>query len=277
MDVAFLFLVGLAVGSFLNALIYRMESGESVLKGRSHCAVCFHKLAWHDLIPLASFAFLRGRCGYCHAKISFQYPLVELAAGFLFALVFLMGFSLAASLYAIFIFCLLLVIFVYDLKHFIIPDRILFTAIAITLLWRLFEMLSSYGGSAIGRNFEHWNLFGHWSLRFVISLPFVQALFSAITAGLFFLTLYVLSRGKWMGFGDVKFALFMGLFLAWPNIVVALFAAFLIGALAGILLVLLRKKQFSSEVPFAPFLVLGTFVAFFWGNGIAQWYLKFLY
>ncbi|MBI2573818.1 MAG: prepilin peptidase [Candidatus Wildermuthbacteria bacterium] len=263
----FLFLAGLSVGSFLNAVICRMESGESALKGRSHCMSCAHELAWHDLIPLVSFFVLRGRCRYCNARISFQYPLVEFAAGLLFAFLFVAHASFPAFLYSAAIFSLLLVIFVYDLKHFLIPDSAVFSAIAIAFLWRIFEFLK----------FDIWNLFGIWNLEFGISLPFVQALFSAIAASLFFFAIYAVSRGGAMGFGDVKLAFFMGLFLGWPNILVGLFLAFSMGAFVGISLVFLRKKQFSSEVPFAPFLILGTFIAFLWGNSVAQWYLKFLY
>lgn len=272
----FVFLFGLATGSFLNALISRMERGISVLKGRSHCVSCLHELAWYDLIPLASFALLKGKCRYCQSPISFQYPLVEAATALLFLAIFyhVQGSELLYGAYLAVVFSLLLVIFVYDLKYFIIPDSVVYSAMGLVILWRLFGLLK------FDSFLTDWKLFGIWSafggLGFEISLSLLQILFAAAGAGIFFFSIFTLSGGRAMGFGDVKFALFMGLFLGWPNILVGLFMAFLLGAAAGVFLVLSREKHLASEVPFAPFLVLGTFIALFWGEGVVSWYLAFL-
>ncbi|MBI2642527.1 MAG: prepilin peptidase [Candidatus Wildermuthbacteria bacterium] len=254
-----LFLLGLAVGSFLNSVIYRLEKRESALQGRSYCPSCKHTLSWHDLIPVLSFVFLQGKCRYCKAHISWQYPLVELGTAAVFLLIFASGekstivdFSHYGYLFAIA--SLLIVIFVYDLKHYLIPDKILYPAIGLAFLWSVFEI---------------WN-FGNWDLFRISNFGF------GILPALFFLAIFLVSRGQWMGFGDVKLALFMGLFLGWPNIVVALFAAFLLGAAIGVALIFTKKKTLTSQVPFGPFLIVGTFIGLFWGKIIVDWYLGLL-
>ncbi|HZX49790.1 MAG TPA: prepilin peptidase [Candidatus Paceibacterota bacterium] len=247
------FIGGLLVGSFLNAVIYRLEKNESALKGRSYCPRCKHQLAWDDLIPLVSFALLGGRCRYCKGRISPQYPIVEIATALLFAAFFVLQTEhVFYLLYLWVVTSLLIVLFVYDLRHYILPDKILLPAIGIVLGYRVFEV---------------WGLGFAWDLRFVVS---------GFAAALFFFAIFALSRGRAMGFGDVKLALCMGLFLGWPNIAVALFAAFFAGAVAGIALILFKKKGMKSEVPFGPFLIAGTFVALFWGKLIVDWYLDLL-
>ena len=242
----FVFLFGLAAGSFLNCLIYRLEKNESFLKGRSYCPHCHHTLTWKDLIPILSFLILRGKCRYCHQKISWQYPIVEIATGILFVSIFNFR-SLLTTIYLLLTTCFLIVIFVYDLRHYIIPDKVIYPAIGMVFLYRLFEI----------ENFLLLNV-----------------ILSALLAFIFFLAIFLLSRGRWLGFGDVKLAAFMGLFLGFPNILVALFFAYLIGAIIGIGLVFARKKTLKSEVPFGPFLVIGTFIALFWGEKIIDCYLK---
>ena len=241
-----IFLFGLVVGSFLNSIIYRLSTGESFLFKRSFCPHCKHKLGWQDLIPIFSFLILKGKCRYCHQKISLQYPLVELATGLLFVSFFIFHFSFFIFIIA----CFLIIIFVYDLKYYLIPDKIIYPAIAITFLYQLFRI----------SDFK------------LLTNPF----FSALLASLFFLTIVLVSRGKWMGVGDIKLAFFIGLFLGFPNILVALFLAFFLGAIIGVGLIVSHKKSLRSEVPFGPFLVVGTFVALFWGQNIIHWYLNFL-
>ncbi|PIS40108.1 MAG: prepilin peptidase [Candidatus Nealsonbacteria bacterium CG08_land_8_20_14_0_20_36_22] len=235
-----IFLTGLAVGSFLNCVIYRL----AIPRGRSFCPFCKHRLSWQDLIPVLSFFILRGKCRYCRKKISLQYPLVEIATGLLFLLIFNFQFSIFNFIIA----CFLITIFVYDLKHFIIPDKIIFPAIIIALIFN-FQFL-------ISKQFSIFN----------------YSILSAFGAAIFFLTIVLISRGKAMGIGDIKLAFFMGLFLGFPNILVALFLAFLIGAIIGVGLILAKRKTLKSEVPFGPFLVTGIFIALFWGEKMIGWY-----
>ena len=260
-------LFGLVMGSFLNCIIYRLQTGESFLKGRSFCPHCRHELSWQDLIPVFSFLILKGKCRYCQKPISWQYPLVELATGIIFLLIvwnlefgICLEFGIWNLLFYLLISCFLIIIFVYDLKHYIIPDAVIYPAIAIAFLYQLFRML----------NFVNWNLFGIWNVESGILRP----ISSAFLASLFFLAIVFLSQGKWMGLGDVKLAFLMGLFLGFPNILVALFLAFFIGAIIGIGLIISGKRTLKSEVPFGPFLITGTFIALFWGNQITNWYLS---
>jgi prepilin signal peptidase PulO-like enzyme (type II secretory pathway) len=252
----YIFIFGLFIGSFLNCVIYRTEKGKSFLKGRSFCPHCRRILHWQDLVPVLSYAFLRGKCRHCRKKISIQYPLVELATGILFVLVFLLsGFGIWDFINICFFFlasCFLIIIFVYDLKHFIIPDKFLFPLIGIVVIYRIFEFLSQSNHSVL------------------------NYLFSAIFASAFFLTIYLISRGKWMGFGDVKLAFFMGFFLGYPNIIGALFFAFMIGAIIGLGLIFMHKKTLKSEVPFGPFLIASTFIFLFWGAAIINWYFNLI-
>jgi leader peptidase (prepilin peptidase) / N-methyltransferase len=260
-----IFLLGSFIGSFLNVLADRLPRNESVVKGRSHCEKCKKELAWYDLIPLLSFIFLKGKCRYCHTRLSAYYPIVEFITGVMFVITAIFVFSgfkfsifnsqfpinsqllnfqlLISLIYYLFIVSCLVVVFFTDLKYGIIPDKILFPATIISFLYLILNT------------------------KYLI-LPY---LFSALGACLFFLLLFLITRGKGMGFGDVKFAFLMGLILGFPNIVISLYIAFLTGAIIGIILIVWRKKRmFGTAIPFGPFLVLGTFLALFWGNVIFQ-------
>jgi len=244
-----IFLLGLIVGSFLNCVIYRLEENKSFLKGRSYCPHCKHILNWQDLIPLLSFLFLKGRCRYCQKPISLQYPLVELVTGLLFVSFFIFHFSFFIFLIA----CFLIIIFVYDLRHYIIPDKIIYPAILVSGIWYLVSSIF---------------------LGLYTKYEILNTIYSAFGAAAFFLLIVLISRGKWMGVGDIKLAFLMGLVLSPPKILVALFLAFFIGAIIGVGLIISGKKTLKSEVPFGPFLVTGTFIALFFGEKIIQCYLN---
>jgi len=261
MDLIFLlfyiivFIFGLAVGSFLNSLIYRLEN-EKKLSGRSVCPYCAHKLSWCDLVPVFSFLFLVGQCRYCQKKISWQYPVVEISTGLMFLFIFtflnsqLPTYNLNYFVNLAFLFYIassLLVIFVYDLKHSLIPDAILFWAIGLTVVYQL--------------------LTNH---RFFL----FNSLWVGLAASAFFAVIFFISRGAWMGFGDVKLAVLLGFILGFPNVLLGVFLAFLFGAIIGGGLIILGKKKLKSQMPFAPFLIAGTFVPMFWGKAIIYWYIS---
>lgn len=245
MTYTLIFILGLLVGSFLNAVICRLHSGESIIKARSHCPKCGHVLAWHELVPVVSFVLQMGKCRACKKRISLQYPVVELATAILFALALYYNLPL---FYTFTIISFLIVIFVYDLKHYIIPDKIVYPAILLSSIWL-------------------------WRYT---PYDILYTIYAAVGASLLFAAIFLVSRGKWLGFGDVKLVFFMGLFLGWPNILVALFAAFTLGGIIGLGLVATRAKTMKSQVPFGPFLVIGTFVAMFFGEEIVKWYLGLL-
>jgi len=270
-----IFAFGLIVGSFLNAVIYRLKSGDSAFQGRSYCPSCKHTLLWQDLIPLVSFVLLRGKCRYCGNQISFQYPAVEIATGVIFLFIFnfqlsllredfggqaifneFSNFLIFQTLYLFVVASLLIVLFVYDLRHYILPDKILFPAIGTVAVFRLFEL-------------------NHGSLSENLA-SLAPPLAAGGSAAAFFFAIFALSKGRAMGFGDVKLTFFMGLFLGWPNILVALFTAFFLGSIIGVGLIFLQQKGWRSEIPFGPFLIIGTLVAFFWGKELVDFYINFL-
>lgn len=251
----FVFISGLSVGSFLNCIICRLEKEESI-KGRSYCPKCGHILSFLDLFPLLSFLFLKGKCRYCKKKISFQYPLVEIITGIVFLLIFNYQLSFSSDLWSFgFIFnflslviisSFLIIVFIYDFKHFLIPDFAVYSLVAVASVY-----------SFLNGNF-------------------INGLFSATACFLFFLAVFLITRGKGMGFGDVKLSFFIGFFLGYPNFLISLFASFLIGAIIGVGLIAIKKKNLKSEVPFGPFLIIGTVIAFLFGEVIADYYISLL-
>jgi len=235
----FLFSLSVGIGSFINCVVYRVNKGLSPLRGRSFCPKCKHQLAWFDNIPLLSFILLHGKCRYCGKPISWQYPLVELAAGILAVLVAqLSNYEFRVTSYNLLISWALLAIFVSDLLYTTILDEILYPTLLIVFIYLIFH-----------------------SLNFLIS----NFLISLLVAG-FFYFLVLVTHGKGMGLGDIKLAGLMGLILGWPKIIVALYLAFLTGALVGIILILLGKKKFGQYIPFGPFLAGATILSLFYGE-----------
>ena len=263
----FVFIFGACIGSFLNCVIYRLEKKKKIT-GRSFCPHCKHTLSWQDLFPVFSFLFLKGRCRYCKAKISWQYPVVELATGIVFLIIYNLKFEIynqfeisqflnILNLFFLFyVASALIIIFVYDLKHYIIPDKVLFPAIIITFIYQLFS-----------------NLFNsNWILNSNFKFQISNFVIAALIASGFFLVIFLISKGRAMGFGDVKLAVLMGLLLGLANVLAALFLAFFFGAIIGLILMVFKKKNLKSEIPFGPFLIIGTFMAILYGNQIVQWY-----
>ncbi len=252
-----IFVLGLFSGSFLNCVIYRLNIKKSFLKGRSYCPCCKKTIEFFDLIPVFSFFLLKGKCRHCFSKISWQYPIIETTTGLMFLFVF--SFAQANSLDFLNIFyywvisLIFILVFVYDLKYFVIPDSFVVSAVFVSFVWHSFNLLN--------------NVYSFETL--------INYFLSGIAASFFFLFFYLVSKGNWMGFGDVKFAFAMGFFLGFPEIVIALFLSFLIGAIVGVLIIVSKKKNIKSEIPFAPFLVLGSFSALFWGEQILTQYLMF--
>ncbi len=248
----FLFFIGLTVGSFLNCLIYRLSANEKP-EGRSYCPKCKHQLSYKDLVPVLSYIFLSGKCRYCKKKISIEYPIVELLTGALFLFAFLIAGLSGELIFLILVLFFLILIFIYDLKHYIIPDFANFSLIGISFLYLL---LVSFLNNDI--------------------TMLAKGVLSALGAFLFFFSLFYFTKGKGMGFGDVKYVVFMGLFLGFPNILVGLFISFCLGAIIGLLLIALKKKKIKSQVPFAPFLIIGTLLAYFYGDLFLELYLSYV-
>ena len=250
----YFFCLGLIVGSFLNVVILRYNTGRS-LAGRSGCFSCRHKLAWYELLPVVSFVIQKGRCRHCGSKMSRQYPLVELLTGVLFALTIWKFYpDFISIIFYCLILSLLVVIVVYDLRHKIIPDTPIYLLIMLSVLAPLIGSPEFSAADA-----------GILLLRGLI------AGFVMFTA---FFCLWYFSRGRWMGFGDAKLAFVMGVLLGFVGSLNAIILAFWLGAVVGLLLIAITKmRQFhllrqrfsiKSEVPFAPFLAAGLLLNLFW-------------
>src|SRR3989339_522299 len=258
------FIAGLAIGSFLNCLIWRLHEEKTIL-GRSMCTKCKKIIAWYDNIPLLSFIILRGKCRHCGAKISWQYPVVEFFTAVLFVMAmvvnlkfvffnfysilnfetsqFLTSYFFLLTLKSWFIISVMTIIFIYDLKWYLILDIVTLPACAII-----------------------------FALNFATGQNWQNLLISGIIGASFFLIQFVVSRGKWIGGGDIRLGLLMGLTLGWPMVLVAIFLAYIIGSIVGIFLLLTKKKSLGSQIPLGIFLAPATIIVLFWGEGILQWY-----
>ncbi|MDO8729311.1 MAG: prepilin peptidase [bacterium] len=235
--VFFLFILGAVVGSFLNVVGLRWGTGRG-LGGRSSCFSCRKILGWQELVPIISFLMLKARCRGCTAKISWQYPIIEIWTGLIFATI---------PYIFIPVFCIYVVITIYDLKYKIIPDELVYTAIILSLLVPLF--------------------FVQYSLLDWLAGPILFTFFGLI---------WLLSRGRAMGFGDAKLGLSVGLLLGASQGFSAIILAFWIGALVSLLYIFLnktglpaqagflknaKKLTMKSEVPFAPFIIVGAWMS----------------
>lgn len=265
-----LFILGLGFGSFVNALVWRLHkqlgSGQktrdkdlSILKGRSMCPNCRHTLAWHDLIPVISWVSLKGRCRYCGKPISRQYPVVELAMGFIFALSYifwpvephfggqwlLLATWLASSVG-------LMALAIYDIRWMLLPNKIIYPTLASVVAGR-----AAYIGAFQVRP-------GHAAWLWALSV--------AIASGVFYI-LYMVSQGKWIGFGDVRLGLITGTLLADPyKSLGMIFVASLLGALFVLPHLVKGSKSMASKTPYGPFLIMATGIFVIFGDNLISWY-----
>jgi prepilin signal peptidase PulO-like enzyme (type II secretory pathway) len=257
-EVLIVFIIGLCVGSFLNVVVFRTHKGEDLVKGRSKCQSCSMPLKARDLIPVVSYIALRARCRGCKTAISWQYPLVEVATGMLFVLMVFripMGMTenlgLQRSLVLIFrdwvFVSYLALIFVYDLRHMLILDRFTLPAIVFAIIVNLW----------LG----------------IISVP--SLLIGGVVLGGFFWLQFALSKGKWVGGGDIRLGVLMGVMLGLEQGLVALFLAYVLGAIISVGLLVAGKVNRNAAIPFGTFLTVATIITMFAGEMILDWYLGF--
>jgi prepilin signal peptidase PulO-like enzyme (type II secretory pathway) len=244
---SFIFIFGASIGSFLNVLIDRLPKEESI-NGRSHCDFCGKKIAWYDLVPVFSFFILKGKTRCCGKKLSFQYPLIEFVTGLLFVLITnnripITNWTLFVSwLLFLGISSCLIVIFVSDLKYHLISDYILLALFIFSFIFHL-----SNKGTV-----DQW-------INFLISTLIVAFPIWLI---------YFISKERAMGLGDVYLSAAMGFLLGWKEGLLALYIAFITGAIFGLTLILLKNKKLKSKVAFGPFLVIGTIIMLFFSDNI---------
>jgi prepilin signal peptidase PulO-like enzyme (type II secretory pathway) len=248
----FSFILGTIIGSFLNVVALRYNTGMT-LRGRSKCFSCGKNLEWHELVPILSFFYQGGECKKCKSKISWQYPLIEILAGVLFILIFYYfpPISFQASfntVFYLFITSLLLIITIYDIKHKIIPDPIVY----------LFSFVAFV------------KLFISPDLNFYV--PSVMNLASGPLLASPFFFIWLFSKGKWMGLGDAKLTLGIGWVLGLGAGLSAVILAFWIGAVVSIIWIYIVFRKFKSkqEIPFGPYLILGMYLVLFFGIRVIE-------
>ena len=247
-------LFGAIIGSFLNVVIYRLHTGKS-LSGRSHCLSCGGGLLWYDLIPLVSYLLLRGRCRYCDSCITPRYFLVELATSVLFVVVFILSESIIELVLWWSAMAVIVVVAVYDIRHLIIPDILVLLLLVLSGVWL----------------FHQYGLDGNW-------FEIITDVLVAVSGGAVFAFLWLISGGKWIGLGDAKLAVPLGIFLGASSVFSLFVLSFWIGTVVSLCLLCVQfiinrgqpHLRFSSasltiksEIPFAPFLLL-SFLSIYW-------------
>ncbi len=254
-------LLGLCLGSFINALVWRLHEKKSIVNDRSECPHCHHKLAAADLIPLFSWLLLKGKCRYCKKPIE-DSPIVEAVMPLLFVTSYLLWPNAIVTWFDWVNFGIwlaytvgLVALFVYDLKWYILPDKIVWPLIGLAILNALIQFFTwqPYGSVFETASFYLYGL-----------LPI---------AGVYWL-IYIFSKGKLVGFGDVKLGIFMGLALGWQNAFLTFLLANILGTLVVLPLLFAGRLQRKSRIPFGPFLIIGFFIAGLFGDRIVSWYLS---
>ncbi len=247
-----IFFLGLILGSYLNSWVWRMHENIRVMGGRSMCPNCRRQLAWYENIPVFSYLFLNGKCRTCKNPIPRHFIFVELGTALIFVLVAWVNinnplFTPAHFFRDIFFAVLLIVIFVYDWLYQEILPSIIWVGVLVGLIF-----------------------------NFYLHVNLVAMLIGALVAGGFFLLQFVVSKGRWIGGGDVRLGVLMGVWLGWPAVLAAMILAYVVGAIGGLFLIATGKKQLSSAIPFGTYLSLGTFVTLLWGSEVVGWYMNFL-
>ncbi len=237
------FILGLLIGSFLNVCIFRIPKGEDITTTRSHCTSCGNVIKWYDLVPVVSYLLLRGKCRNCGAKISIQYPVIELLNGSLYVLIFAVMGPEIQSVLMMALASALIVITVIDWRTYEIPFGL---NVFITVL------------GVINLFFDR----REW-LCYVIG---------AVSVSGFLLLLYLITRGRGIGGGDIKLMAAAGLLLGWKRIILA----FVLGCIAGSVIHLIRMKVSKQDhvLAFGPYLSAGILIAGLWGERIVNAYLS---
>lgn len=233
---------GILIGSFLNVCIYRIPEKQSVVVVRSHCMSCGKQIKWYDLVPLVSFLVLRGKCRYCKAKLSWQYPAVEALNGILYGIIVLVnGFNITSILYCLATSALL----------------------ALSIIdWRTYEIPPSFN-IFIG-------ILG--IIRLILDLPhWYNYVIGFVSVSGFLLLIFLVTKGRGIGFGDVKLMAAAGLLLGWKLIILSLGLGCVLGSIIHITLMYVKDKD--RVLAFGPYLSLGIFISMLYGEQIIEWYL----
>ncbi|MDL1959401.1 MAG: prepilin peptidase [Deltaproteobacteria bacterium] len=246
------FLLGTCIGSFLNVCICRLPQDRSVVKPGSACPKCGHMLKWWENIPILSFLFLRAKCRYCGARISMQYPLVELLSGLLaLALWYKYGLGPEIFIYFYFTACLIIVTFI-DLAHQIIPDAVSLPGVALGFLSSFLLPELSWRDSLLG-------ILMGGGILFLVAWGY-----------------YIIARREGMGGGDIKLLAMIGAFLGWQAIPLVILLSAAVGSITGLAIMSVQKGDRHMAIPYGPFLAGAALITLFWGRELTAWYLVFI-
>lgn len=271
MVVLILVILGLCFGSFVNALVWRLHEQAkskkareqrqlSILRGRSMCPDCKHELGVNDLIPVVSWLWLRGKCRYCHQPISWQYPLVEASM----ALLFIVSYWLwplplrtggEAGLFGLWLLILigLIALLVYDLRWMLLPNRLVYPLVGLAAITVTYRLIVLHGRTEV----------------------LLGALWGVLCLSGLFYVLFQLSNGRWIGGGDVKLGLVLGLLVGGPSMaLLLLFLASLMGSLVSAPLLLTKRLKPTSRLPFGPFLIVSAIIVQLVGATVISWYKR---
>jgi len=249
-------------GSFSTVCIYRLPENQGIIPGRSFCPSCKNKIQWFDNIPILSFLFLRGRCRCCRQRLSWQYPLVEAGTGAMFVLMakatgfFSTSVNLKGGVNLFFFLALGFIfaaIFLWDVKYMIIPDQLIGIGLVLEAGYYLFQI--GNGGC-------------NWA---EVNCGWLSGLLGGLIIGGFFYFLFLISRGKWIGGGDVKLGFLLGGLIGWRLVYGMLLTSYLTGSLVALALIVAKKKKISSKLAFGPFLIVGTMIALLFKMEILFW------
>ncbi|QXE21268.1 A24 family peptidase [Clostridium sp. 001] len=240
------FVFGTIIGSFLNVCIYRIPMEESIVYPPSHCTNCGSRIKWYDLIPIVSYVILKGQCRNCGEKISARYPIIEFTTGLLYTMLYVkFGISIDIVKYIVFI-SILIVVGMIDLNT---TDIYFKTTVVGLISTFIFLVIYYYNG-----------------------LPIKTYVYGGIVGGGLLALIILITKGG-MGWGDAEICTVCGLFLGLKLTFLMLFLSFIIGATAGVILILSGKKSRKDYIPFGPFIVLASIITVFCGQNIVNWYL----
>lgn len=252
-------ILGLLVGAIMNAKVMRTRDSMEFTNGRA-CSVCAVPVKKSEMLPIVGYMAMKGRCGKCLSVVPWQYPATELALGILFGLfaaraLYHLGvpeFVMPGEEWLLFIrdaamSAALVMVFMFDYRASVIPDRVTIPAMIVAIV-----------------------------LNVILGMPVLELLLGGLVVGGFFAIQLILSRGRWVGGGDVRMGMLMGFILGPILGIVGLFLSYVSGAFVGVILLLTKKRSMDSHVPFGTFLALATFAAMFFGDQLVNWYLNLL-
>ncbi|KYH35320.1 type 4 prepilin-like protein leader peptide-processing enzyme [Clostridium tepidiprofundi DSM 19306] len=245
---AYIFVIGLIVGSFLNVCIYRIPRGESIAYPPSHCTVCGSRIKYYDLIPIVSWIALRGKCRNCGERISIKYPLIELSTGLLFALAYI-EYGLT----------------IYSLKYIVLISYLIVIGIIDYNTTDVYSV-TTWSGIILGVVFIIINYF--------MGLPIKTYIYGGLLSGGIIAVIILLTNG--MGWGDAEICLLSGLFLGLANSIVMLLLSFIIGGIVGVMLIVTKRKTKKDYIPFGPSISVAAIIVIFMGDKIIDLYMKIL-